>query len=138
VVEDSPGDSNGEQGGPSPSDDDPEDATSSADEAVARTVAKYCLYAASRSEGFIYPIVTLFLLSRDLSYTEVGLVNGLFLAGTVAGGIPTDYVADRLGRRNSLIVSSAAVTAVMIGFTCRVASSPEPFARTRRRSRRPG
>jgi len=93
------------------------EADSDAEESVTRVVAKYYLYVASRSEGFIYPIVTLFLLHRELSFAEVGLVNGLFFAGTVAGEIPTGYVADRLGRRNSLIVSSAAVTGVMLWFT---------------------
>jgi len=96
------------------------------EESVARVVAKYYLYVASRSEGFIYPIVTLFLLHRGLSYGEVGLVNGLFFAGTVAGEIPTGYVADRLGRRNSLIVSSAAVTGVMLWFT--IADSVAEFS----------
>lgn len=103
--------------GDGPREADSPEADSDAAESVARVVAKYYLYVASRSEGFIYPIVTLLLLHRGLSYGEVGLVNGLFFAGTVAGEIPTGYVADRLGRRNSLIVSSAAVTGVMLWFT---------------------
>ena len=78
---------------------------------------KFYLYRATLSEGFIYPIITLYLLSRGLSEGGVGLVNGLFFAGVVAAEIPTGYVGDKIGRRNSLIVSTLLMSISMFAFT---------------------
>ena len=78
---------------------------------------KFYLYRATLSEGFIYPIITLFLLSRGLTEGGVGLVNGLFFAGVVGAEIPTGYVGDKIGRRNSLIVSTLLMSTSMFAFT---------------------
>ncbi len=77
----------------------------------------YYLYRATLSEGFIYPVVTLFLLARDLTVAEVGLVNGVFFGAVVLAEIPTGYVGDRIGRRDSLVVSTLVITAAILGFT---------------------
>jgi MFS family permease len=78
---------------------------------------KFYCYRATLSEGFIYPIITLYLLSRGLSDGGVGLVNGLFFAGVVGAEIPTGYVGDKIGRRNSLIVSTLLMSISMFAFT---------------------
>ncbi|MFW6435318.1 MAG: MFS transporter [Halovenus sp.] len=78
---------------------------------------KFYLYRATLSEGFVYPIITLYLLSRGLSEGGVGLVNGLFFAGVVGAEIPTGYVGDKIGRRNSLIVSTLMMSLSMLAFT---------------------
>jgi len=80
-------------------------------------VWKFYLYRATLSEGFVYPIITLYLLSRGLSDADVGLVNGLFFAGVVGAEIPTGYVGDKIGRRNSLIVSTLLMSVSMFAFT---------------------
>ncbi|MCU4717197.1 MFS transporter [Halapricum hydrolyticum] len=78
---------------------------------------KFYLYRATLSEGFIYPIITLYLLARGLSDGDVGLVNGLFFAGVVGAEIPTGYVGDKIGRRNSLIISTLMMSVSMFAFT---------------------
>ena len=80
-------------------------------------VWKFYLYRATLSEGFIYPIITLYLLSRGLTDGEVGLVNGLFFVGVVAAEIPTGYVGDAIGRRNSLMLSAGAMSIALLSFT---------------------
>jgi len=80
-------------------------------------VWKFYLYRATLSEGFVYPIITLYLLARGLSDGDVGLVNGLFFAGVVGAEIPTGYVGDKIGRRNSLIVSTLLMSVSMFAFT---------------------
>lgn len=79
-------------------------------------VCKYYLYQATVSFGFFSPIFTLFLLDRGLDYTAIASLSMLYAVLTVVGEIPTGYVGDRIGRRNSLIVSSACMTLSILGF----------------------
>jgi MFS family permease len=79
-------------------------------------VLKYYLYQATVSFGFFSPIFTLFLLDRGLDYTAIASLSMLYAVLTVVGEIPTGYVGDRIGRRNSLIVSSAFMTLSILGF----------------------
>lgn len=81
-----------------------------------RVVLKYYLYQASVSFGFFAPVFTLFLLYRDLTYTEIALLSTQHAVLTVVGEIPTGYVGDRIGRRNSLVVSNVAMTLSIVGF----------------------
>lgn len=79
-------------------------------------VSKYYLYQATRTFGFFWPVFTLFLLARDLSYTQIALLNSLSAGVVVVGELPTGYVADRIGRRNSMVVSSVLYAASILGF----------------------
>lgn len=79
-------------------------------------VCKYYLYQATVSFGFFSPIFTLFLLSRDLTYTQISTLSMLYAVLTVVGEIPTGYVGDRIGRRNSLLASSTFMTLSILGF----------------------
>lgn len=71
-----------------------------------RVVLKYYLYSITLSHGFVIPIGIIYLQVRGLSFTEIGIVQAIFMAGWVVGEIPAGYISDRIGRRNSLIVAS--------------------------------
>jgi MFS family permease len=73
---------------------------------ASRTVLKYYLYRATGGPGFTYPIYTLFLLLNGLSFTAIGIIATVQSIIVVGGEIPTGYVGDRIGRRNSLFVAS--------------------------------
>lgn len=86
---------------------------------------RYYVYRALVPEGFVYPVVNLYLQARGLGLRGLGLANAAFFVGIVLGEVPTGYLGDRLGRRNSLIVSAALVSTTMVLFT--VASSLPAF-----------
>ncbi|MEZ3114948.1 MFS transporter [Halobaculum sp. MBLA0147] len=86
---------------------------------------RYYVYRALVPEGFVYPVVNLYLQARGLGLRGLGLANAAFFLGIVLGEVPTGYLGDRLGRRNSLIVSAALVSTTMVLFT--VASSLPAF-----------
>lgn len=69
-------------------------------------VAKYYLYQATMTFGFFSPIWVVFLLSRDLSYTQIALLGSLSAGISVVGELPTGYVGDRWGRRSSLLLGA--------------------------------
>jgi MFS family permease len=69
-------------------------------------VAKYYLYVATQAAWFTTPIWNVFLLSQDLNFTQLGVLNSAWWAATVLGEVPTGYVADRIGRRSSLVVGA--------------------------------
>ncbi|WP_254863960.1 MFS transporter [Halovivax gelatinilyticus] len=71
---------------------------------------------ATDSVGFIWPIFTLFLLANDLSYTEIGLLSAVSAVLVVVFEIPSGYVADRIGRRNALLIGLVAMTVSLLGF----------------------
>ncbi|WP_135823566.1 MFS transporter [Halorussus ruber] len=81
-----------------------------------RIVLKYYLYQATVTFGFFWPVFTIFLLYRDLSYTQIALLNSLSAAVVVVGEIPTGYLGDRIGRRNSLVAGSVLITLSIFGF----------------------
>lgn len=69
-------------------------------------VAKYYGYQAAMTFGFFSPIWVVFLLSNDLSYTQIAFLGSLSAGISVVGEIPTGYVGDRFGRRSSLLLGS--------------------------------
>lgn len=71
-----------------------------------RVVLKYYAYRATARPDFHYPIYTLFLLYHDLSFTAIGTIASVQSLVVVAGEVPTGYVGDRVGRRNSLVIAS--------------------------------
>lgn len=73
-------------------------------------VLKYYLYRSTTNVGFAVPVFVLFVLSRDLSYTEVGLLETVWWVAIVAGELPTGYVGDRVGWRTSLLLSAGLIT----------------------------
>ncbi|MFB6188854.1 MAG: MFS transporter [Halapricum sp.] len=73
---------------------------------ASRAVLKYYLYRATSGPGFTYPIYTLFLLSNGLSFTAIGIIATVQSIIVVGGEIPTGYIGDRVGRRNSLAIAA--------------------------------
>ncbi|WP_321111660.1 MFS transporter [Halorussus salinisoli] len=83
------------------------------------TVLKYYLYKATKAVEFYRPVMYLFFLAQGLSFTQIALLEAAYNVTTVLGEVPTGYVGDRIGRRNSLLVGTGliAVTLVGIGFS---------------------
>ena len=81
-------------------------------------VAKYYVYAGTQAAWFVTPVWTLFLLSKDLSYTQLSILNAVWWVAIVGGEVPTGYVGDRIGRRNSLAIGSVThlVCVAVFGF----------------------
>ncbi|MFC5970361.1 MFS transporter [Halomarina salina] len=81
-----------------------------------RLVGRFYAYRALSASGFVMPVLTLYLLAQDVSLAGVGLAGGAFFAGTLLAEIPTGYVGDRVGRRNSLLLGSLVVATAHAGF----------------------
>ncbi|WP_238392086.1 MFS transporter [Halorussus amylolyticus] len=79
-------------------------------------MSKYYVYQATVSFGFFSPVFTLFLLDRGLDYTAISTLSVVYAVLTVVGEIPSGYVADRIGRRNSLLLGSGFMTVSILGF----------------------
>ena len=94
--------------------------------AVSRALLKYYLYKATEAVEFYRPIMYLYFLSQGLSFTHIVVLEALYNATTVLGEVPTGYVGDRIGRRNSLLVGTALITATLVGIA--VATSFLVFA----------
>jgi MFS family permease len=72
-----------------------------------RVVLQYYLYRAAANPGFFYPIYILFMVDvNNLSYTAVGLIGTAQAVVVLTGEVPSGYVGDRIGRRNSLVVAT--------------------------------
>lgn len=67
---------------------------------------RYYLYRATTSPGFMWPITILFLLSRGLSFTQIVTATTAKMLTAILGEVPTGYLGDRIGRRNSLVISA--------------------------------
>ncbi|WP_265110889.1 MFS transporter [Halosolutus halophilus] len=83
--------------------------------AITRAVFKYYLYKATEAVEFYRPIMYLYFLSQGLSFTQIVIIEALYNLTTVLGEMPTGYVGDRIGRRNSLLIGSALITATLVG-----------------------
>ncbi|WP_353634507.1 MFS transporter [Halobacterium sp. NMX12-1] len=70
-------------------------------------VLRYYLYRATARPGFHYPVYTLFLLFNDLTLAQIGLIASIQSVVVVTSEVPTGYIGDRIGRRNSLAVGAA-------------------------------
>jgi hypothetical protein len=79
-------------------------------------VYRYYLYRALVAEGFVYPIITIYALTQGLSFADIGLATGSFFLGILLGEVPTGYIGDRIGRRNSLALGAVVISLTHIGF----------------------
>lgn len=87
-----------------------------------RPVLKFYAFMATSSAALATPIWVLFLRANDLSYTAIMALDALYWLGIVAGELPTGYLGDRVGWRNSLIVGNVlrAVSVVAMGLSATV------------------
>jgi MFS family permease len=82
---------------------------------ISGNILKYYLYKATKSVEFYRPVMYLFFLAQGLSFTEIALLEAIYNLTTVLGEIPTGYVGDRVGRRNSLILGTALIAVTLVG-----------------------
>lgn len=79
------------------------------------SVLKYYLYKATKSVEFYRPIMYLFFLAQGLDFTQIAVLEAIYNVTTLVGEIPTGYVGDRVGRRNSLLVGTAIISVTLLG-----------------------
>ncbi|WP_267640706.1 MFS transporter [Haloarchaeobius amylolyticus] len=82
-----------------------------------RPVFKYYAYKATASVGLSIPVWVLFLRANGLSFTEIMVLDAIWWVGITLGEVPTGWVGDRIGWKNSLVVGNAlrAVAVVAMG-----------------------
>lgn len=79
------------------------------------SLPKYYLYKATKAVEFYRPIMYLFFLAQGLTFTQIAILEAIYNLTTVLGEIPTGYIGDRLGRRNSLLFGTALIAATLVG-----------------------
>ncbi|KAB1190632.1 MFS transporter [Haloferax sp. MBLA0076] len=57
----------------------------------------------------------LFFLGQGLTFTQIAILEAIYNLTTVLGEIPTGYVGDRVGRRNSLLIGTGLITGALVG-----------------------
>jgi len=79
------------------------------------SVLKYYLYKSTKAVEFYRPIMYLFFLAQGLSFTEIAILEAIYNLTTLLGEIPTGYIGDRVGRRNSLLTGTALISLTLLG-----------------------
>jgi MFS family permease len=69
-------------------------------------VARYYAYRLFRAMAFTVPVYVLFFQRRGLSLAQFGVLEAVYTVVLVVAEFPTGYVADRIGRRNSLLAAA--------------------------------
>ncbi|USZ69199.1 MFS transporter [Halorussus salilacus] len=78
-------------------------------------VLKYYAYKATKAVEFYRPVMYLYFLSQGLSFTQIAVLEAVYNVTTVLGEVPTGYVGDRVGRRNSLLIGTGLITVTLVG-----------------------
>jgi MFS family permease len=71
-----------------------------------RTLLKYYAYRPTTFPGFTWPVLTLYLLAQGFSYTAIAVGGTAMTVAKIGGEVPSGYLADRVGRRNTCIASA--------------------------------
>ena len=79
------------------------------------SVAKYYLYKSTKAVEFYRPLMYLFFLAQGLNFTQIALLEVIYNLTTLLGEIPTGYIGDRVGRRNSLLTGTALISLTLLG-----------------------
>jgi hypothetical protein len=78
-------------------------------------VVRYYGYKATTAVEFYRPVMYLFFLAQGLTFTQITLLEAIYNLTTVLGEVPTGYVGDRVGRRDSLLVGTGLVSLTLVG-----------------------
>ncbi|ELZ68907.1 major facilitator superfamily MFS_1 [Haloferax prahovense DSM 18310] len=57
----------------------------------------------------------LFFLAQGLNFTQIAILEAIYNLTTLFGEIPTGYIGDRVGRRNSLLTGTALISLTLLG-----------------------
>ncbi|QDX39504.1 MFS transporter (plasmid) [Salarchaeum sp. JOR-1] len=57
----------------------------------------------------------LFFLAQGLTFTQIAILETIYNLTTVFGEVPTGYIGDRVGRRNSLLVGTTLIAVTLLG-----------------------
>jgi len=57
----------------------------------------------------------LFFLAQGLDFTQIAILEVVYNLTTLVGEIPTGYVGDRIGRKNSLLIGTALIAVSLLG-----------------------
>jgi MFS family permease len=79
------------------------------------SVLKYYAYKSTKAVEFYRPVMYLFFLANDLSFTQIAMLEVVYNLTTLLGEIPTGYLGDRLGRRNSLLAGTLLISLTLVG-----------------------
>jgi MFS family permease len=82
-----------------------------------QTLWRYYAYRATTSIGFYVPVGVAFLVeARDFGLDAIGTIMAVYLLTMLVAEIPTGYLGDRIGRRASLAVGNALMTASLLAW----------------------
>jgi len=82
-----------------------------------RVVRRYYAYLSTTAIGFYIPVGVVFLVEvRGFGLEAVGTVMAAYLVGRILGEVPTGYLGDRLGRRESLAVGNVLMTGSLLAW----------------------
>ncbi|MDS0294011.1 MFS transporter [Halogeometricum luteum] len=84
-------------------------------EAVSKNILHYYIYKSTKAVEFYRPIMYLFFLAQGLSFTQISILEVLYNLTTLFGEIPTGYIGDRVGRRNSLLIGTSLISLTLLG-----------------------
>ncbi|MEF8872485.1 MAG: MFS transporter [Haloarculaceae archaeon] len=79
------------------------------------SVLKYYFYKSTKAVEFYRPIMYLFFLAQGLNFTQIAILEAIYNLTTLVGEIPTGYIGDRVGRRNSLLTGTALISLTLLG-----------------------
>ncbi len=79
------------------------------------SVLKYYFYKSTKAVEFYRPIMYLFFLAQGLNFTQIAVLEAIYNLTTLLGEIPTGYIGDRVGRRNSLLTGTVLISLTLLG-----------------------
>jgi MFS family permease len=79
------------------------------------SVLKYYLYKGTKAVEFYRPVMYLFFLAQGLDFTQIAILEAIYNLTTLFGEIPTGYIGDRVGRRNSLLIGTVMISVTLLG-----------------------
>ncbi|MFB6189497.1 MAG: MFS transporter [Halapricum sp.] len=81
-----------------------------------RVTRRYYLHRAAMTTGLFWPVFPLLLLDRGVSFAGIGTLLAVEAAVTLLAEVPTGFVGDAVGRRNSLLLGGALMLVGELGF----------------------